>query len=70
MELEYFLKENYNPIQIYKYPAYRLKHDYERETNIYMTEQEFITLMETIGYKCNKYNNYKLGYRKRLSMSS
>lgn len=40
--------------------SYRLKHELQDSTNVYMTEQEFIKLMEELGYTKTIRGNWKM----------
>jgi hypothetical protein len=67
MELKYFLEAYCNPLKNYKLGAYRMKHIYESATNIYLTEDQFIELMVSNGYRCNKRNEFMFSEKKSRS---
>ena len=54
-----FLNTYYKPIKNYKIGAYLMKHDYEKYFNTYISEDDFIEIMNSYGYKHNRRNQFK-----------
>lgn len=40
--------------------SYRLKHELQYSTNVYMTESDFVKLMKELGYTKTIRNNWKM----------
>ena len=40
--------------------SYRLKHELQYDTNVYLTEQDFVKLMEELGYTKTIRGNWKM----------
>lgn len=40
--------------------SYRLKHELQYDTNVYLTEQDFVKLMEELGYTKTIRGNWKI----------
>jgi hypothetical protein len=40
--------------------SYRLKHELQYGTNVYLTEQDFVKLMEELGYTKTNRGNWKM----------
>lgn len=47
--------------------SYRLKHELQDSTNIYMTEQDFVKLMEELGYTKTIRGNWKMRLSSELA---
>jgi len=62
--LEIIINDIFEPTKIYKTPSYQAKHILERSmTNFYISDEDFIILMNKLGYKNNKKNLFKIKSR-------
>lgn len=57
-----FIKKNFikSDVKICSYTSYMLKHILQYSTNIYMTEPDFISLMNELGYKRSPRGKWKM----------
>jgi hypothetical protein len=57
-----FIKKNFikSDAKICSQSSYWLKHALQYATNVYMTEQDFVKLMEELGYKRSPRGKWKL----------
>ena len=58
--MEAIVLQLFKPTSVYTLGSYRGKHVLEKALNTYISEDKFITLMQTLGYKMNKNHRFKL----------
>ena len=63
MDIEAIVLHLFKPVSVYTLGSYRGKHVLEKALNTYISEEKFISLMQTFGYKMNKNNRFKLKER-------
>jgi len=54
----------FQPTRAYKLGAYRGKHVLEKHLGTYISTEQFIAIMNDLGHKHNKYENFKFKERK------